>query len=146
MSELASVATVPPAGAAALSVMVHVAESPLPPAMIDGLHVNELAVCAYALEVSSAHAIRPMPTANPDCFAAPLDLTRYLLSNARAGLRMRTGADGVQTSGPRRTEGFGDLTRGVYGQLVNARLTNDVRTFGARIVRQLVRAARRSEA
>ena len=46
MCELVSVTTVPPAGAAALSVTVHVAESPLPPAITDGLHVKELGVCA----------------------------------------------------------------------------------------------------
>src|SRR5256885_12428688 len=68
MSELASVTTVPPAGADEPSVTVHVAESPLPPAMIDGLHVNELAVCAYALGASSVHVIRQMPRANAECF------------------------------------------------------------------------------
>jgi hypothetical protein len=45
-SELVSATTVPPVGAAPLSVTVQVAESPLPPAITVGLHVNEVAVCA----------------------------------------------------------------------------------------------------
>src|SRR3982750_2457994 len=49
-SELASVTTVPVAGAAALSVTVHVTDPPLPPAIDDGLHDSALIPCAYALD------------------------------------------------------------------------------------------------
>jgi hypothetical protein len=85
MSELVSVTTVPPAGAAALSVTVHVAEPPLPPAITDGLHVKALAVCAKAWVAGSAHAIRAMPMRNRDCFVASLDFMRCLLSFACSG-------------------------------------------------------------
>jgi hypothetical protein len=75
MRELASVTTVPPAGAPALSVIVHVAESPLPPATIDGLHVSELAVCACAFKTSSADASRADEIAKPMCCDADLHVT-----------------------------------------------------------------------
>src|SRR4051812_3736975 len=61
-SELASVTMVPVAGAAALSVTVHVADPPLPPAIDDGLHESVLIPCAYALDVASAHAIVAIAT------------------------------------------------------------------------------------
>jgi hypothetical protein len=85
MSELVSVTSVPPAGAAPLSVTVHVADPPLPPAMIEGLHAKELTVCAYARDGTSVHVMKLIPIANADRFAAPRSLTRHLLSTARGG-------------------------------------------------------------
>jgi len=82
MSELVSVTTVPAAGAAALSVTVHVAEPPLPPAMTDGLQESALAVCAKALEAGSAHAIRATPMANRARFVPFFNFTTLLLSCA----------------------------------------------------------------
>ena len=63
-SELVSATAVPPAGAGPLSVTVQVAESPLPPAITDGLHVNAFAVCAWAVELkprSRARSVRAVP-------------------------------------------------------------------------------------
>ena len=65
MSELVSVTTVPPAGAAPLSVTVQVAESPLPPAMTVGLHVNEFAVCAWVIELKAGSRARSVRTVAP---------------------------------------------------------------------------------
>ena len=64
-SELVSVTTVPPDGAAPLSVTVQVAESPLPPAMTVGLHVNEFAVCAWAVELKAGSRARRVRTVAP---------------------------------------------------------------------------------
>jgi hypothetical protein len=75
MSELARVTTVPPTGAAAVSVIVHVVELPLPPATIDGLHVSELAVCACAFKTSSAEANSADEIAKPMCCDADLHVT-----------------------------------------------------------------------
>ena len=56
MSELVSATTVPPVGAAAPSVTVHVAEAPLPPAITVGLHATPLTVCACAADTGHRHA------------------------------------------------------------------------------------------
>jgi hypothetical protein len=79
MSELVSVTTVPPAGAAAPSVTVHVAEPPLPPAMTDGLQARDVTVCAWAVDGNGTHAISARPMAIEHRFAAAVDLTGCLL-------------------------------------------------------------------
>ena len=66
INELPSVTAVPPAGAAPLSVTVHVDELPLPPAITEGLHVTEVGVCAEALHGSSTAAMSPRTRAAPD--------------------------------------------------------------------------------
>ena len=65
MSELVSVTTVPPAGAPPLNVMVQVAESPLPPVITDGLHVNELADCARVVELRAESRARIASAVTP---------------------------------------------------------------------------------
>ena len=111
MSELASVTTVPPAGA-----------------MIDGLHVNELAVCAYALGASSVHVIRQMPRANAECFVEPL--TRYLLSTACRGTSgCELAREWCKPSACEEWRDLAHISRGDGDELANARLTNRVRAF-----------------
>src|SRR5262245_45149642 len=113
ISELTSVTPVPPAGAAAVRVTVHVAESPLPPAIAEGLHVNEVGVCAEALEESSAHTTKPIPNAHHDRADALVN-TRRLLSNVRLGGPQGAGA-GSANLRPSRTDGNLAVTKAVLG-------------------------------
>jgi len=68
------VTEVPPAGAADASVTVHVAESPLPPAIVAGLQLTALRVCPYTFDVISVVAIA-IPATNLKCSIARLSLT-----------------------------------------------------------------------
>jgi hypothetical protein len=74
MSELVSVTGVPPAGAADASVTVHVAESPLPPAIVAGLQLTAFRVCPYTFDVISVVPIA-IPATNLKCSIARLSLT-----------------------------------------------------------------------
>jgi hypothetical protein len=56
------VTTVPPAGAGALSVTVQVAESPLPPAITDGLQARLVEVCPWIGEVRRSGVVSTMAT------------------------------------------------------------------------------------
>src|SRR5262245_595636 len=108
-SELASVTVVPPADAGADSVMVHVAGSPLPPAITDGLHESELADCAWAPDVSSAVIPRPMPTTTPSRCETRLTMPP---EHWAVGGAQGTGHGPVQTSArSQRTDCLGYLSR-----------------------------------
>src|SRR3954471_8221007 len=96
-SELVSVTTVPPAGAAPLSVTVQLAESPLPPAITDGLHVNEFAVCACAVALKAATRARSASAAPPSRVVESVN--RNLLSVALGEPRGGGRPGVVQTRG-----------------------------------------------